>query len=147
AVAGSAVGAVGVDQRQRGRRGFVVHQVVVHHHHIEGDLVRGLQRGDGGGPAVHGDNQFCAHVLERAEGEGRRAEAFGAAIGDVEDQLPPPGAEIAGEDGGRRAAVDIVVGEDRDLPVRHDGVEDHLGGAVHVGEGGGIGEQVLQGGV
>jgi len=76
-----------------------VHEVVVHHHDIEADLVGGAQGVDRRSAAIDGDDEFGAALLQRAECAGGRAEAFVEAVGYIEDQLAAPGAEIAREDG------------------------------------------------
>ena len=135
---------VGIHQRQRLRHVIVMHQVVIHHHHIEPDLVRRLQRRNCRRAAIHRHHQLRTHALQRPKRTRRRTKALGQAIRHIQDQFPPPRAKITRQDRRRCAAVDIIVREHRHLLVVDDRIEDHLCRRVHVSKRRWIRKQLLQ---
>jgi hypothetical protein len=137
--------AVGIDHGGGGRR-VLAHQVVVDHHHFEAD---GGGAGDGvigRRAAVQGDDQVGAGVADGLEGRRAGAIALGQAVGNVDRQLDAHVAEPAHQLGGAGGPVDVVVGEHHGRAAALQRVDQDLGGPVHVGEAGGVGEQRLQGG-
>ena len=73
-----------------------------------------------------------------------RAVAFVDAVGDVEGGFEAEMTELDQEEGRRGAAVDIVVGEDRDPLASGDGLEEAVSGGGHVLQGEGVGHQVAE---
>ncbi len=96
--------------------------------------------------AVDGDEELGSGFDELADGVGVEAVAFVDAVGDVVIDVGSGGFEGVPEHGGAGDAVDVVVAIEGDFFVGADGVNDAIGGGVHVGEEIG-GEEVFEFGV
>jgi hypothetical protein len=133
------VGAVGVHHRER-RRQRRDTLVMVEHDHVAAGGGDGLmaQRA-----AVDADDQ----VVRRAETAHRRhvrAVTLLDPVGDVERRRMAERAQPVQQERRRSAAVDVVIGEDRDALAAPQRGREAGGGGVHVAQARGIGHQVAQ---
>ena len=146
ALARGAAGRIGIYEGRGGRR-LAPHQVVVDDDNGQADIDGGLQRIVGGRAAVEGDDQVGALGGQAPERGGAGSVALGQTVGDVEADVLAHVAEPADELGGRGRAIHVIVGEEDDIGVGFQGVEQDDGRFIHLGEGRGVGKLRLQGGV
>jgi len=133
--------AIGIDHRD-GKRQRPADLVVVEHDDFRSGEQGGVDRRPAVGAAVDGDDQRRATPGQFAHRLGVRPVAFEDAVRDIDFGLDPIEGEEALEQrrGGR--AVHIVVAEYRDLFALPDGGRQSRRSALHVGQRGGIGQQV-----
>ncbi len=125
----------------------MAHQVVVDHNHLQAHLRSRSDRLIGRCAAVHGDDQLGAALAQMAEGGGAGAITLGDAVRHIDGQVLAHGAEPADQEGRAGGAVHIIVGEHSQGPIALQGVDQQLGGPVHVHEGGRVGKQALERGI
>ena len=131
---------VRIDDGEGGRQGLV-RLVMVDDDDVCTSRVGG---GDGrmrGRAAVDGEDEAGSLLCESREGRFRRAVAFGEAVGDVGRARLAMGAQEALDQGGRGRAVHVVITEHGDRLSSPDRVCEPLGGARHVLQAAGIGQQ------
>ena len=135
------VEAVGIDDRiGRGQLGGAL--VVVADDDVEAGLGRRLQRREGLGAAIDGDDQIGARSLERDQRIAGRAVALHQPVGDVGAGIETEPAQQQDQQGGAGRAVDVIVAEDGDRFLAFDGVGEPRCGLVHVLEDGRIGQEI-----
>ena len=139
---GKIVLAVGIDHRDRHRQ-RPADLVVVEHDDFRAGKQCGIDRRRAVGAAVDGDDQLGAAAGQLAHRLGVGAVALEDAVGNVDFGLDAVMREKALQQRRGRSAVDIVVAEDRHLLAVADRLRKPLSRAIHVGQRGRIGQQVL----
>lgn len=131
---------VGVHHGERGRQRLGA-EVVIEHHHI-----RPCRRRDGlvrERAAIDAEDQVV-RLGQRLHGGHVRAVALVDPVGDIERGRAPERPEPDDQQRGGRAAVHVVVGEDRDPLAPGHGLQQPRGGGCHVLQRQRVGQQVAQ---
>lgn len=131
---------VGVHHRERRGQRFAAKVVVKHDDVGGGGSCKGLVAERA---TIDAEDQIVRGGQFGHSG-GVRAVAFVDAVGDVECGVQAHLAQPVDQEGRRRAAVDIVVGEDGDLLVPFDRLKEPSSGGFHVLQAARIGHEVAQ---
>ncbi len=144
AKSGKIVGAVRVDDRDRGRE-FLVGLVMVDHHHFETELAGLFEGYRTGGAAIDRHQQLDAAFGKRADRVDIGAVTLENPVRNMDGCRTAALPQVIGQQRRRGGTVDVVVAENRDAFSLDHGVGNARGGLSHAGQRVRVGHQPLDG--